>query len=135
MDNKIEKINENNTNNEIDNKNKKNIDNKIESNNKKNNINEKDQKKRNSQQHEEDQEILNQGIELPKDGPSNLIKILKKDKHGDVLSNISYNYLFKVSLIGDSSTGKTSILLRFIDDCFKDDTKSTIGVDFKIVSF
>jgi len=83
---------------------------------------------------EEDQEILNNGIEVAKDSPSNLIKIIKKDKHEDVLSNITYDNIFKVSLIGDSATGKTSILFRFIDDYFTEDTKSTIGVDFKIVS-
>ena len=79
------------------------------------------------------EEITNNGIEIQKESLSDEIKIIKKDKHGDTLS-ISYNYLFKVSLIGDSSTGKTSILLRFIDDIFKDDTRSTIGVDFKLVS-
>ena len=102
--------------------------------------NEKDNKSENNdediitqQKFEEDQEILNNGIEVTKDSPSNSIKIMKKDKHGDVLSNINYDYIFKVALIGDSATGKTSILLRFIDDYFTEDTKSTIGVDLKIV--
>ena len=62
------------------------------------------------------------------------IKIIKKDKGSEALPNISYDYIFKVALIGDSGTGKTSILIRFIEDYFLEDTKSTIGVDFKIVS-
>lgn len=40
---------------------------------------------------------------------------------------------FKLLLIGNSSVGKSSILLRFTDDTFlpQDDTSATIGVDFK----
>jgi small GTP-binding protein len=43
-----------------------------------------------------------------------------------------YDYLFKVSLIGDSGCGKTSIIIRFTDGVFQDNTYSTIGVDFKV---
>jgi Ras-related protein Rab-18 len=34
--------------------------------------------------------------------------------------------------VGDSGVGKTSILLRFTTEEFKDDQKSTIGVDLKL---
>jgi Ras-related protein Rab-11A len=57
-------------------------------------------------------------------------KIIRNDNN----NQYNYDYLFKISLIGDSGTGKTSILLRFTEDNFKDNTQSTIGVDFKIVS-
>ena len=44
----------------------------------------------------------------------------------------SYDYLFKLLLIGDSSVGKTAILLRFADDSFSPNFISTIGIDFRI---
>ena len=43
-----------------------------------------------------------------------------------------YDYLFKVLLIGNSSIGKSSLLLRFSDDVFNENFMPTIGVDFKI---
>lgn len=43
----------------------------------------------------------------------------------------SHDYLFKMLIIGDSSVGKSSILLRFCDDEFNEKQASTIGVDFK----
>jgi Ras-related protein Rab-18 len=41
---------------------------------------------------------------------------------------------FKLLLIGDSGTGKSSLLLRFTDDLFlsPDKVSATIGVDFKV---
>ena len=46
-----------------------------------------------------------------------------------------YDYLFKVLLIGDSSVGKTSVLLRYVEDTFNHEFQTTIGVDFKISTF
>lgn len=45
-------------------------------------------------------------------------------------SRVSQHQL-KLVLIGDSSVGKSSILLRFTDDTFSDKHSATIGVDFK----
>uniref|UniRef100_A0A452XJS9 GTP-binding protein n=1 Tax=Aegilops tauschii subsp. strangulata TaxID=200361 RepID=A0A452XJS9_AEGTS len=47
-------------------------------------------------------------------------------------STSEYDYLFKLLLIGDSSVGKSCLLLRFADDAYVDTYISTIGVDFKI---
>ncbi|XP_041010276.1 ras-related protein RABD1-like isoform X4 [Juglans microcarpa x Juglans regia] len=41
-------------------------------------------------------------------------------------------YKYKLLLIGDSSVGKSCLLLRFADDSYVDSYISTIGVDFKI---
>ena len=48
-----------------------------------------------------------------------------------MLSN-TYDYLVKCLVIGDSGTGKSSIMMRFADDIFNSNYISTIGVDFKI---
>ena len=39
---------------------------------------------------------------------------------------------YKLLLIGDSSVGKTAILLRFVDASFFDNYVATIGIDYKI---
>ena len=44
----------------------------------------------------------------------------------------TYDYLFKLLLIGDSDVGKTSLLLRFSDDAYAPSFIPTIGIDFKI---
>ncbi|OMJ93914.1 hypothetical protein SteCoe_2963 [Stentor coeruleus] len=43
-----------------------------------------------------------------------------------------YDNLFKLLLVGNATTGKSSILYRFCDDIFSENYISTIGVDFKI---
>jgi small GTP-binding protein len=40
--------------------------------------------------------------------------------------------IFKVLIIGDSGVGKSSILLRYVDDKFRDSFVSTIGIDFRV---
>ena len=43
-----------------------------------------------------------------------------------------FEQLFKIVMIGESNTGKTSMLLRFAENTFSENYLCTIGVDFKI---
>jgi len=45
--------------------------------------------------------------------------------------NAEYDYLYKLLLIGDTGTGKSSLILRYVNCSFNDSYISTIGVDFK----
>ena len=51
-------------------------------------------------------------------------------KHLESDSDEPENYHFKVVLMGDSGTGKTSIIMRFTEDFFDNNYKQTVGVDF-----
>mmetsp|Transcript_4291 Transcript_4291/g.5919 ORF Transcript_4291/g.5919 Transcript_4291/m.5919 type:complete len:212 (-) Transcript_4291:292-927(-) len=57
-----------------------------------------------------------------------MVKKQKKAKQGKTV----YDYTIKALLIGDSSVGKSCLLLRYCDDFFQSARISTIGVDFKI---
>jgi small GTP-binding protein len=46
--------------------------------------------------------------------------------------NIDSFYSFKLLIVGNSSVGKSSILLRYADNIFLENTESTIGVDLKL---
>ena len=43
---------------------------------------------------------------------------------------LSFDYLAKVVLMGDTNVGKTSILDRYVNNVFDMETKSTIGLNF-----
>jgi small GTP-binding protein len=46
--------------------------------------------------------------------------------------NVTYDYLIKLLIVGDSGVGKSSLLLRFSDDAMNRSMIMTIGIDFKI---
>lgn len=47
-------------------------------------------------------------------------------------SNSQDFIIFKLLLVGDSGSGKSCLLLRFVDDTFSPSFATTIGIDFKI---
>ena len=42
----------------------------------------------------------------------------------------TYDMIFKIVLIGDSSVGKTNIFTKYLNDEFDPDSKATVGVEF-----
>ena len=42
----------------------------------------------------------------------------------------NYNYLFKYIIVGDSSVGKSNLLMKFAHNKFTEDYQATIGVEF-----
>lgn len=57
-------------------------------------------------------------------------KILKDSGAG--LSSGEYDHLIKIVIIGAPGAGKTSLMLRFIENHYDESYISTIGVDFKL---
>jgi Ras-related protein Rab-11A len=47
-----------------------------------------------------------------------------------VKSRTEYKHVLKVLLLGDGAVGKTSLILRFIENKFKEDYSMSLGVDF-----
>ena len=43
-----------------------------------------------------------------------------------------YDFIFKVLLLGNSDVGKSSLILRYVDQVWSDTFVPTIGVDFKV---
>jgi len=43
-----------------------------------------------------------------------------------------YDFCFKVLLLGDSTVGKSPLLLRFVDNTWDDNSATTIGVDYRV---
>lgn len=52
------------------------------------------------------------------------------DNSKDNKHNTNYSFIFKIILIGNSNTGKTSLINRYINNTFEDKYMCTVGVDF-----
>ncbi|CAF4156434.1 unnamed protein product [Rotaria magnacalcarata] len=47
-------------------------------------------------------------------------------------SMYSYDYQFRLIVVGDSTVGKSSLLRKFCDGVFSQDPDPTVGVDFNV---
>ena len=58
--------------------------------------------------------------------------MINNNNYNEDLNNLDYDYLYKILLLGDSNTGKSSIILRYTENSFDSSIVSSIGVDFKM---
>ena len=47
----------------------------------------------------------------------------------------SFDYIYKILVIGNSGVGKTSFLSRYFDKVYKEQPGATVGVDFRHRNF
>ena len=52
--------------------------------------------------------------------------------HGSLIEK--YDRLLKIIMIGAASVGKSSLLNRFIDDTYSEETLTTIGADLRSIT-
>lgn len=53
----------------------------------------------------------------------------------EVVTDEKEDYKIKIAIIGDSGVGKTNLLKRFDSDTFSENSKATVGVEFKSKSY
>ena len=50
----------------------------------------------------------------------------------DTPADTSFDYMYKVLIVGNSGVGKTAFLMRYCDDTFSQSFVATVGIDFKV---
>lgn len=65
---------------------------------------------------------------------SSISESLSLEKESDTGVPHSYQYIFKLILIGDANIGKTSLINRYVTNTFSESYICTIGVDFMMKS-
>jgi len=65
-------------------------------------------------------------------GPTMTSGAMNDGKYRRDAADQSFDYMFKLLIIGNSSVGKTSFLFRYADNSFTSAFVSTVGIDFKV---
>ena len=42
----------------------------------------------------------------------------------------NYDFQFKIVLVGDTCTGKTNLMIKYLNNQFNENSKATVGVEY-----